>query len=114
MIRFHLEKAADGKNIVLDEPLAFILDGRGYTVPTGFRSDGMSVPRWLWGVISPQISAETLEPSIIHDYLYSVKLCSREEADNWYYDALIKNGYSPKKAKVVFRAVRIFGARHWI
>ena len=106
-------KALDGKTICLDEPLAFELHGTAYTVPRGFRSDGMSVPRWLWGVISPQISAETLEPSIIHDYLYNAKICTREEADEWYYDALLENGYSPKKAKVVFRAVRIFGARHW-
>ena len=113
MIKFHLEQAADGKEIVLDEPLAFTFCGTTYTVPAGFRSDGMSVPRWLWPVISPQITAQTLEPSIIHDYLYYIKVSTREEADQWYYLALIENGYSERKAKIVFRAVRLFGGRHW-
>ncbi|MBR4674192.1 MAG: DUF1353 domain-containing protein [Victivallales bacterium] len=120
-VRFHLENYfQNGKigdkiisNLLLDEPLEFDFNGTTYTIPAGFKSDGMSVPRFLWSVISPQIDAVTLEPSIIHDFLYSEKICTREEADEWYYEALLKNGYQRIKAKLVYAGIRLFGKSHW-
>lgn len=82
-------------------------------IPRGFRSDGMSIPRFFWRWISPKIDARTVAPSIIHDWLYTSHLVTRAEADAWFREALWANGMSRMKANVVWLGVRLFGSSHW-
>ncbi len=114
-VKFHFEVSEDNKEyvIVLDSPLLFCAYEICYIVEEGYRSNGMSVPQCLWSIISPQYSPITLFPSICHDWLYDNHLMTREEADQWYYDALIENGYPKWKAKLVYKAVRKYGESHW-
>lgn len=95
------------------EPVSFSINGKEYTVPVGFISDGMSIPRLYWRFLSPPINGVTLVPSIIHDWLYKNHICTRREADIWYYHALRFNGYPRWKAGLVFIGVRIGGYPHW-
>ena len=106
----------DGKEyvIVLDTPLRFSAYGMDYVIDAGYASNGMSVPPCLWSFISPQYSPQTLFPSICHDWLYDHHVMAREEADAWYREALIENGYPSWKAWMVYRAVRRFGESHWV
>lgn len=99
--------------IVLDSPFLFCADDCVYIVETGYTSDGMSVPRCLWSVISPPYNPVTLFPSIAHDWLYDNHVMTRKEADIWYRDALILNGYPKWKARLVYRVVQRFGQSHW-
>ena len=111
--RFHFEMKNGEYVIVLDTPLPFYIGSTCYTIENGYRSNGMSVPRCLWSVISPQYSPVTLFPSICHDWLYDNHVVSRIVADKWYQQALIENGYPEWKSKLVYDAVRIFGKSHW-
>ena len=113
--RFHFEmKNGDGEYvIVLDTPLLFYIGNSCYTIESGYRSNGMSVPRCLWSIISPQYSPITLFPSICHDWLYDNHVVSRIVADKWYQQALIENGYPEWKSELVYDAVRMFGKSHW-
>ncbi len=112
--KFHFECMDDGRYlIVLDTPLVFYAKGKMHTIEAGFASNGMSVPRCLWSIISPQYSPRTLFPSIVHDWMYGHYIMSRKEADKWYLHALIDNGYPVWKSHVVYDAVRLFGGSHW-
>lgn len=104
---------AMGDVIVLVTPIKFTFNGQEYEVPAGFASDGMSVPRFFWRMLSPKLDFHTLVPSVIHDYMYSVKLGTRSEADEFYYQNLIAGGFGKVKAKLVWLGVRLGGGSHW-
>lgn len=99
--------------IELLEDLKFSLKGKRFTIEAGFVSDGMSVPRILWRFIDPPITAETLVPSIIHDYLYKIKPFSRKEIDDFYVELLKKNDYSKFKIYLIKKGLKWFGDSHW-
>lgn len=103
---------ADTK-IRLLQTVSFNLQGTIRTIPAGFISDGQSVPRCLWSLLDPPVSALTLEPSVIHDALYKFQWTSRAYADNLYFELLKNNGYALWKCWVVFAGVRLFGWFAW-
>lgn len=85
-------------------------------IPKGFVSDGASVPRFFWRLLSPPIYPVTLAPSIVHDYLYLHGArygFTRLGVDRWYYFALRLNGYPLWKSILTYAALRLFGASHW-
>jgi hypothetical protein len=85
-------------------------------VPKGFKSDGCSVPRFLWSTISPQIDPRTLAGAILHDYIYrnAYNLSwTRKEADKAFYDIIRSDGLSWWKAQKAYWGVRLFGASSW-
>ena len=84
-----------------------------YTVPEGYESDGMSIPRFFWRLICPQIDATSLVPSVEHDYLYDRKIGTRKEVDQFYQQRLIECGFSKWKASLTYWGVRIGGGSHW-
>ena len=106
--------SARGHLLCLDRPYAFSYKGNVHVVPAGFQSDGMSIPRFFWRWLSPQLDFTTLIPSILHDFAYSAKFDSRKNIDGWYRDLLIKNGFPKFKAYIVYFGLRLFGNRHWI
>jgi Protein of unknown function (DUF1353). len=67
---------------MLVEPLTYTIGGTqlSITVPKGFVTDYASVPRALWSVFPKQ--GVYSEAAIVHDYLYWVQMCSKEQADN--------------------------------
>lgn len=104
--------AKHGTLIRIDDPVFFKIHGRTVIIPSGYTSDGMSVPRFLWRLLSPPIYGETLVPSIIHDWMYDSLYCSRLEADKYYYFGLRANGYPLWKSVLTFIGVRLFGRSH--
>lgn len=99
--------------IRLLDDVRFEYQGREYTIPAGYVSDGMSTPRLLWPVISPCIDASTLLPSAQHDWLYDEHIGTRAEADAYYRRELIKKGMGALKALIVYCSLRLFGWMHW-
>ena len=83
------------------------------TIPAGFRSDGMSVPRFFWRWIGPPVDWRTLGPSVAHDWLYQFRFLTRVEADAWYRSRLVENGYPAIKAWAAWAGIRLFGGGHW-
>lgn len=122
----HIYDSTDERGDLFEllEPLCFELPPRPplwllkrrFTVPVGFKSDGASVPRFLWRLLSPRIDPITLAPSIAHDWLYTQagrRDLTRGECDSWYRDALILRGYPRWKSQLTYIGVRLFGGRHW-
>ena len=89
------------------------------TVPAGFETDFASIPRIVWSWLSPE-DPVILFPSIVHDYLYSMRgmveglpAVTREQADDVLRDAMLACGARSSQAWVVHKAVRMGGASHW-
>lgn len=109
-----LENPENGKLIKTLEDIPFTLNGKDYVVPRGFTSNGCSVPRFLWSLLSPAIDNTTIKASCVHDYLYQKGICTRLEADEFYKAQLLKNGFPNWKANLVYVGVRAGGYSHWL
>jgi hypothetical protein len=104
-----------GNIITLKEELVVKWHGRMFVVPAGFESDGASVPRFLWNLISPQIAPETLRAAVAHDFLYREQVpgWTRKDADEMFYDLIREDGLSWWRSKLAYTGVRLFGAGAW-
>lgn len=112
-MKVDIRNSPDGKVIVTQEDIWFTYCGRRYCVQAGFESDGASVPRLLWRLLSPCIDPQTLVPSIIHDYIYRYAIGMRCDADIWYVNALEGNGYPTWKCLLTYVGLSLFGWFYW-
>lgn len=84
-------------------------------IPIGFEYDMSSVPKWLWGVLSPFNDA--LLGYLIHDYLYIYKdkhTMNRKECDKemlLWCNTVNRRGKGDNKLRYLF--VRLFGWLWW-
>ena len=96
------------------QPIGFTgNDGQWHTIPAGYVSDGASVPRFFWRILSPNIDGRTLLPSIIHDFEYENGIGTRKAADFDYGARLYENHYGIIRSGLTWIGVRIGGTRHW-
>ena len=101
------------RTVILTRPLVFYTkSGDCITVPSGFESDGASVPKMFWSAFPP---FDTYLPAaVVHDLLCvqsQTEECmytSREAADI-FYEAMRVCGVGRTKAKMMCYAVRYFG-----
>ena len=112
-MKVEIRPNGNGESIITLEEVHFWYCGMMYVVPIGYASDGASVPRFLWRLLSPKIDPVTLRASVVHDFLYEWHLGTREEADYWYFWALVGAGYPHWKALLTLIGVRLFGGRHY-
>ena len=85
------------------------------SVPRGFVTNGASIPRFFWRLWHP-LDNDTLEPAILHDYLYSRSSClrcSRKEADKIFLNAMISKNVGKLKRNAFYYAVRLFAGGHF-
>ena len=99
----------------LENDWSLFYRGEIYHIPAGFKTDGASIPRFLWRVCGTPLDAPRVYAAIVHDWLYSggdVK-ASRADADAIYRDLQIALGVPRFKACVEWAALRWFGGSHW-
>ncbi len=101
------------KELLEDLVFESTLNGLGIriVVPKGTQVDLASTPWWLWWLFPPDGPWEAAV--ILHDYLYSLSLCSRFLADALMREAL----HSIKEIRrwrriAMYYAVRLFGKSH--
>ena len=101
------------RTVILTRDLVFYTkSGDCITAPSGFESDGASVPKMFWSAFPP---FDTYLPAaVVHDLLCvqsQTEECmytSREAADI-FYEAMRVCGVGRTKAKMMCYAVRYFG-----
>lgn len=86
------------------------------TVPTGFVTDGASIPRMFWNILSP--FGQYFPAALLHDYLYSRGStmhfeCDREEADFLFLEAMFNLGVPWHTRHTIHTAVRMFGGKSY-
>lgn len=107
----------------------FTVEPLGWTliVPRGFTSDLASIPRWLWWLIAPfELS---LAAALVHDYGYAhggrmlvltrdrmrrATYLTRARVDRAFYELMRDEGVWWWRRWLAYRAVRLFGASHWM
>lgn len=114
LIDLHTEDET-GDVLTLLEPLSVAWRGRTLIVPEGFESDGASVPRILWSLVSPRVDPVTLRGAVAHDYLYRRHPAgwTRREADALFRTLIREDGLACTRAWKAWLGVRIFGNRAW-
>lgn len=96
-------------------PLAYETKALGrVVVPSGFASDGCSIPRSLWRLVGHPFTYAYLREAILHDWLYRTQPCGRLVADQVFESELKKGGVVPYvRRKAIYLALRAFGWVAW-
>ena len=91
------------------------IDGQYYTIPQGFKTDGASIPRFLWRLCGHPMEAPRLYLAIIHDWFYAGGCpgVTRSYADAVFRDGQICVGVKKTHAYVEWLALRLCGRSHW-
>lgn len=80
-------------------------------VPVGFTTDFATVPRLP--IVFSIMGDTAHRAAVLHDWLYTSKVVSREVADGILFDAMRSTRLSCWKCMVTYMAVRVFGAKHY-
>ncbi len=94
-------------------------------VPTGFETDGASVPRAFWRLMPPM--SEYTRIAVVHDFIYYYHgLCvwefegvlletqiDRPRADEIFRDGMKYLDVAGWKIPIMYRGVTTFGAKAW-
>jgi len=86
------------------------------TVPTGFRTDGLSIPSPFRPLVGPATGRAFIS-GILHDFLYSKAsshsyAMSRKDADDLFLEVMFNLGIGFRR-NLIYQAVRIFGGRSY-
>ena len=102
-----------GKNRVILEDYTYEDDKYIITVKSGFNTDGASIPKAFWSVLSSPFDGALTYGAVIHDGLYTKMQLPRKECDKLLREMAIEKGYNKIKTFLVYCAVRMFGGSHW-
>ena len=107
------EAFADGRNFVLVAPMSYTIlnTGQTITIPAGFVTDWASTPRIIWAVLPP--FGTYTKASVIHDYLYWMQYCTREQSDKILLAAMIESNVSAVDQRTIYDGVRVGGQEAW-
>lgn len=110
-----LTNKKSGDIFELRKCLRFNFRGVHITVPSGFQSDGASVPRMFWKTVFPPLDRHALRAAVIHDYLYREDNLGfdRKDADALFLGLMILDGVAPTRAFRAYIGVRLFGRFSW-
>ena len=101
----------DSALLVLLRPFRYVSSAGTITVPVDFITDGASVPRIFWNILSPYGSY--FPAALIHDFLYSKASDSygftRLQCDQIFKAAMYDIGIGWLKRETIYRAVRAAG-----
>jgi hypothetical protein len=81
------------------------------TIPTGFLTDGASIPRIFWNILSP--FGDYFAAALVHDYLYSPAnhWFTRAESDQIFLEAMTLARVPWLRRHTIHKAVRLGGWR---
>lgn len=86
-------------------------DGVVYRVPKGFITDFASIPKYLHIFFSP--IGLYGKAAVLHDYLYSSKVVTKEKADRLFREAMFVLKVPRWKMETFYIAVKYFGGKEY-
>lgn len=102
---------ADAEFALADDLVFHDEDGTVVTVPGGTRSDGASIPRWLWSLVGHPLTGRYVYPAFLHDWECTVRAAIADTVHRRFYRALRSRGMHWLRAEVLWSAVKAFGPR---
>ena len=115
LIEVHHETDENGNVFTLREDITIEWNGKSILIRAGFKSDGASVPRFFWRAVFPPGDNRALRAAFAHDYVYRMhpEGWTKAEADQMFYDLLVKGGIPWYRAKAAYLGVKLFGGQAW-
>jgi hypothetical protein len=105
------DEEGGGRKVTLMEPYGFIDPyGKEWNVPTGYKTDGASVPAALWALYPP-FTGNYRSAAVIHDYYCDNKDRTWQDTHKVFYFAMRAAHVDETTAKVMYSAVYLFGPR---
>lgn len=102
----------NGKDWCIKSNLIVDFKGLLVTVPKYFKTDGASIPKAFRAFFNPM--GKALRAAVVHDYIYrGHTTLTRKEADAIFYLLCLEDGVKKTKAKLMHRALRIFGSTNY-
>jgi hypothetical protein len=98
---------------LLDSPMNVIINNTQLVVPSGFSTDGASIPRIFWFTTGTPFSPHYMRGAIIHDYLYQTGTFERKDSDLIMYNFLLADDTSKYNALKIYYALRVGGWYVW-
>jgi hypothetical protein len=104
--------------MVLEHYQSFSTSMGWITVPTGFHTDGLSIPQAAWPIVGPS-NSKAFKAGILHDFLYSkasdkfYSEFTRKDADILFLEVMHNLGIPWHRRNVIYAAVRAFGWRSY-
>jgi hypothetical protein len=109
--KFVADFSTDGRKVTLVEPFAFVDPfGKEWDVPTGYKTDGASVPSALWALYPP-FTGNYRQAAVIHDYYCDNEQRSWQDTHKVFYFAMRAANVDEQTAKIMYSAVYLFGPR---
>lgn len=87
--------------------------GQHWDVPSGYVTNGASIPWGLWNIIGGPYDGPYRDAAVIHDYYCEKKLRTWEDTHSMYYQAALARGTSDSVASTMYAALR-FGGPRWV
>ena len=102
----------DGRKMRLLKDITFIdSKNREWIAPTGSVIDGASIPRELWAMTGSPFVGKYRRASVIHDVACVERTQPHELVHYMFYEAMLRDGVSKGKAKLMYVAVRDMGPK---
>ena len=107
-----LKVLADGRYMETLADFSFV-DGlkRIWRVPTGYATNGASIPSALWSFVGGPFSGKYRSAAVIHDYYCEQQKRPWPQVHRMFYDAMLASGVASKQALLMYLAVYRFGPR---
>jgi hypothetical protein len=82
---------------------------RTWLVPSGYETNGASIPQFFWTFVGGPWSGGYRNAAIEHDYFCEFIGPPSDEVHLMFYHAMLANGVAESKAYIMYQAVSIFG-----
>lgn len=86
-------------------------DGQRWLAPRGATVDGASIPSVFWVVVGDPYDGEYRRASVVHDVACDEKKRPWKDVHRMFYTAMLADGVSMPKAKLMYTAVYMGGPR---
>lgn len=106
-------KKINADNYELVENISYTNYDYEINVLKGFKTDGASIPKPLWGIIGAPFNGNYTFAAIVHDALYQSEYLDRSIADKLFLDMMKELNVDFIKRYTMYIAVKSFGWLVW-
>ena len=97
----------------LTHPFRYVNPPVDLEVPTGFTTDGASIPKIAYPLIGSPWGGRYAKAAVPHDYRYYTQTIPRRKADKQFIDGMTILGVPWWKKRLMYRVVRLGGWICW-
>ncbi|MBF8275536.1 MAG: hypothetical protein HW390_609 [Candidatus Brocadiaceae bacterium] len=106
-----LKQSGHDRDMKLLDDFKFFDSKMWWVAEKGAVINGASIPQAFWSTVGSPFVGDYRRASVLHDVACDKKEQPHKKVHRMFYDAMICDGVSTSKAKLMYQAVRIFGPK---